>query len=164
MNIISRRQAWFHPDWMDEVFFEKGAENSSWHRRQRILKMGWPALWCSSPKGKKTRANQAVLQWLKWSATLVFLSLAPPALASVGGSNGGSPACSGLPDSVWSAEQPFHQGSNPDMTSVKTCRWLEEPRSRQHVGDPQLRDVTCPKPDRLSVEKKNQTILKLSLL
>lgn len=51
-----------YPDWMDEGKLGK---------REKKKKKGCQTLECTSLRGKKTSANQAVLQWLKKSALLM---------------------------------------------------------------------------------------------
>lgn len=113
----------FHPDSKDEGYFEKGAENRSWRRRET----GWPTPPCTSPRGEKTSANQAVLRWLTLSAMLVFVSLTlqlQPQLAAA--REGALPVVahltvSGLQRDLFVA----------DLTGVKTCHRQEESRRRE---------------------------------
>lgn len=91
-----------YPDWMDEGKLGK--------REQKIIKKkGCQTLECTSLRGKKTSANQAVLQWLKKVPCLCMeRPLSAHSHCSLSWRQHWSFACGGPPDSVRSAKRPFH--------------------------------------------------------
>ena len=84
------------------TLWKGGAENGSWHRRQENTENGLAHTATHRPRGRgdKSGWSHSVLRWLKWSATLVFLSIAQSAVAYL-------TAC-GLQSNLFIKGRPWH--------------------------------------------------------